>query len=327
MHKIRFLYLAAILFTGIGPLLTSCGQEKEVFLFSSFREPAVDGLYLAYSYDGYQWTDLGGSYLKPVVGKDSLMRDPSIVRDAAGRFHMVWTSSWKGDKGFGYAFSDDLITWSDQKFIPVMQHEPSTVNVWAPELYYDRDTGIFTVLWASTIPFRFEKGIEEENNNHRMYYTSTSDFETFTDTRLYIDPGFSIIDAVIVNRGKEDYVLVLKDNTRPNRNLKVAFGKSSMGPWTEASDPFTEQFTEGPSVLKSGDAWLIYFDAYRDKIYAAVRTADFINFEDITNEISLPAGHKHGTIFLADEKTVKKLIKRSEEMKTFSNQRNSGDNE
>ena len=298
------IYTVAIL---ILLLASACSKQDEVYLFSSFREPATDGLYLAYSSDGYHWNDLGGSYLEPLVGKDSLMRDPSVVRDPGGRFHMVWTSSWQGDPGFGYAWSDDLINWSEQKFIPVMQHEPSTVNVWAPELYCDEGTDSFIIIWASTIPFRFEKGIEEERNNHRMYYTTTKDFETFTETALYLDPGFSVIDCVIVKRGKEDYVLVIKDNTRPNRNLKVAFGKDPLGPWENISDPYTQQFTEGPTVLKDGEDWLIFFDAYREKKYGAVKTRDFIEFTDISDEISLPEGHKHGTIFRADAKILEGL--------------------
>ena len=91
--------------------------------------------------------------------------------------------------------------------------------------------------------------------------------------------------------------------------------------WSDASEPFTGKFTEGPGVLKTGNDWLIYFDAYREKIYAAVRTVDFINFEDITNEISLPEGHKHGTIFRADEKILNNLIKRSGEMKSSSSEK------
>jgi hypothetical protein len=53
----------------------------------------------------------------------------------------------------------------------------------------------------------------------------------FSKTEFFFDPGFSVIDAVIVKRGKEDYVLVLKDNTRPFRNIKVAFGKSVVDPY------------------------------------------------------------------------------------------------
>lgn len=282
-------------------------DEKEVYLFSSFKEPATDGLYLLYSYDGYNWERLGGPYIQPEVG-DSLMRDPSIVRGPDGTFHLVWTTAWGGDQGFGYASSKDLVNWSEQQFIPVMEHEPTTVNVWAPELYYDPDEKRFIIIWASTIPHRFPRGIEDENNNHRMYYTATTDFKTFSPAKLFLDPGFSVIDAVIVRREADDYVLVLKDNTRPNRNLKTALASDPLGPYRDVSEPFTGKLTEGPTVLRLGDEWLIYFDYYGQKTYSAVKTADFKTFTDITGEISIPTGHKHGTIFKANEELLNKII-------------------
>lgn len=286
-------------------VLSSC--SKEVYMFTSFHEPADKGLRFLYSYDGYKWNDLNKVFLKPAVGNQKVMRDPSIVKGPDGTFHLVWTSSWKGDKGFGYASSKDLVNWSEQKFIPVMEHEPATVNVWAPELFYDEDNKRFIIIWASTIPFRFPKGQEDENNNHRMYYTTTSDFKAFSPATLFLDPGFSVIDAVIVKRKANDFVLVLKDNTRPMRNIKVGFGKTALGPYTNVSEPITESFTEGPAVAKAGNEYLIYFDSYRDKKYGSVKTIDFKTFTDASNETSIPAGHKHGTIFKANRKILKGL--------------------
>ncbi|WP_340114641.1 glycoside hydrolase family 43 protein [Maribellus mangrovi] len=296
-------------------LLFGCNNEKQVYMFSTFREPADKGLFLVYSYDGYTWNDLGGPWLAPEVGQQKVMRDPSVVKGPDGTFHMVWTSSWRGDLGFGYANSKDLVNWSEQEFIPVMDYDTSTVNIWAPELFYDNEKDEYIIIWASTIPFKFEKGIEEERNNHRMYYTTTKDFKIFSDTKLYLDPGFSVIDCVIVKRGKDDYVLVLKDNTRPERNLKVAFGKTPLGPWENISEPFTDNFTEGPTVLNLGDEWLIYYDAYREKTYSTQMTKDFKTFEDISDQVSFPEGHKHGTVFMADVKVLNNLIKLSEEKK------------
>ncbi len=296
-------------------LFASCQKEKEVYMFSTFREPADEGLYLAYSYDGYTWNDLGGPWLAPEVGNQKVMRDPSVVKGPDGVFHMVWTSSWRGDLGFGYASSKDLVEWSEQEFISVMDFDTSTVNVWAPELFYDDVKEEYIIIWASTIPYKFEKGLEEERNNHRMYYTSTKDFKTFSETKLYLDPGFSVIDCVIVKRGTDDYVLVLKDNTRPERNIKVAFGTSPLGPWENISAPFTEQFTEGPTVLNLGDEWLIYYDSYREKTYSTQKTTDFKTFTDISEEVSFPEGHKHGTVFKATESILNNLINLAEQKK------------
>lgn len=293
----------------------SCKQEKEVYLFSTFREPADKGLFLAYSYDGYTWNDLSGPWLVPEVGNQKVMRDPSVVKGPDGTFHMVWTSSWRGDLGFGYANSKDLVTWSKQQFIETMAFDTSTVNVWAPELFYDDEKQEYIILWASTIPYKFEKGIEEERNNHRMYYTTTKDFKTYSETKLFLDPGFSVIDCVIVKRGKEDYILVLKDNTRPERNISVAFGKSPIGPWKNYSEPFTGKLTEGPTTLRLGDDWLIYYDSYGDKKYKTVKTKDFKAFEDISINVSFPEGHKHGTVFSAPESIVKNLIEIAKEKK------------
>lgn len=286
-------------------LFVSC--SKKAYLFTSFHEPADKGLRMLYSFDGYTWTDLDTVLLKPEVGNQKVMRDPSMVKGPDGNFHVVWTSSWRGDKGFGYASSRDLITWSQEKFIAVMEHEPTTVNVWAPELFYDDEQKQYIVIWASCIPGRFDRGIEEDSNNHRMYVATTKDFMKFSDTKLFLDPKFSVIDAVIVKRAVKDYVLVLKDNTRPERNIKVAFSDSPLGPWKNISKPFTDNFTEGPSVVKVKDDWLIYYDSYRKKIYEGSATKDFTHFTNITGKVRIPEGHKHGTIVTVQRKFVKQL--------------------
>ncbi|HSC55042.1 MAG TPA: glycoside hydrolase family 43 protein [Phnomibacter sp.] len=299
--------------------LFACSQKA--YLFTSFHEPANEGLRMLYSYDGKKWNDFDTVFLKPTVGvnADKIMRDPSMAQAPDGTFHLVWTTEWKGSQGFGYAHSTDLLHWDNIKYLPVMQHDPfvtkgepkpsNAVNVWAPELFYDADSARYIIVWASCLPGKFEKGIEDENNNHRLYYITTKDFVNFTETRLFLDPGFSVIDAQIVKRGQKDYVLVLKDNTRPERNIKVAFGESPIGPWKNVSKPFTEQFTEGPNTVKLKDEWYIYFDSYKKKTYEAVKTKDFINFTNAATEVQVPEGHKHGTIVPVKKKTVKKLIK------------------
>ncbi|MCB2377318.1 glycoside hydrolase family 43 protein [Hymenobacter sp. BT635] len=292
-----------------GVLLSSCAASKDVYIFTSFHEPANEGLRLLYSYDGYQWQDLNRTFLAPQVGPSKLMRDPSIARGPDGTYHLVWTCGWKGDTGFGYASSKDLVHWSAQRFVDVMSQEPTTVNVWAPEIFYDAPTKQYFIVWASTIPGRFAKGQEAEDNNHRLYYTTTTDFRTFAPTQLFLDPGWSAIDAVVVPRGPQDYVLVVKDNTRPNRNIKVAFGPSATGPFPSVSAPFTGNFTEGPSVLAlPNKQWLIYYDAYQEKRYGVMKTADFKTFTDVSDQTSVPPGHKHGTVFRAPRKTLKNLL-------------------
>ncbi|SMC39598.1 glycoside hydrolase family 43 protein [Pedobacter africanus] len=283
--------------------------SKKAYVFTSFHEPANEGLRMLYSYDGYKWTDLNRIFLKPEIGKQKIMRDPSMVQGPDGVFHLVWTCGWKGERGFGYASSKDLIHWSGQQFVPVLQNEPATVNVWAPEIFYDDIKKEYIIIWASTIPHRFARGVEDEDNNHRMYSVTTRDFKVFSEARLFLDPGFSIIDAVIVKKSAKDYVLVLKDNTRPNRNLKVAFSEDPIGPYADVSEPFSGKLTEGPTVVKLGNNWLIYYDAYGEKRYAAVKTSDFKSFKDVSAETVIPEGHKHGTIVEVKRKIIERLRK------------------
>lgn len=282
-------------------------KQSSAYLFTSFRDADQKFLRFLYSYDGYHWTNVPGTFLEANVGGSQQFRDPSIVRGSDRTFHLVWTAGWHGDQGFGCASSKDLIHWSEQKFVPVMTNEPATVNVWAPELFYDADGKQFIIIWASTIPGRFPDHLEPHDNNHRMYFTTTRDFKTFTPATLFLDPDFSVIDCQILQDG-ERFVLLLKDNTRPQRNLRVAFGDSPLGPWKNISQPFTENFTEGPCGLKIGDDWLIYFDAYREKIYGAMKTRDFKTFTNITSEVSFPENHKHGTALEVPREILEALL-------------------
>lgn len=283
----------------------SCSQH---FLFTSFHEPANEGLRMLQSNDGKHWQEMDTLLLKPSVGIQKVLRDPSMVQGPDGVFHLVWTTSWKGDPGFGYASTKDLLHWSNPIHIPVMAYEPSTVNVWAPELFYDDEVDRYIIVWASCIPGRFVNGMEADSNNHRLYYAETKDFKTFTQAKLFFDPGYSVIDATIVKKAKGDYILVFKDNTRPERNIKVARGRSPLGPWTNISTPLTAKYTEGPSVVKLRNKWLIYFDSYETKTYEAISTNDFIDFKK-ADYIKVPLGHKHGTIVPLRKNNWKILMK------------------
>lgn len=302
MKRLFLLLLTTLL------LSISNSLAKDIYVSTSFHEPANEGLRFIYSYDGITWDSIQGTFLRPMVGVQKVMRDPSIVKGPDGIFHLVWTSSWRGDLGFGYSSSKDLIHWTSQRFIETGM-DTTTVNTWAPELFYDDVKRQYLIIWASCVPGRFPDGQEEHKNNHRLYYMTTKDFRTFSKTQLFYEPGFSAIDATLVKRGNNDYVMVVKDNTRPMRNIKVAFAKSPYGPWSAASEPFTEQFTEGPSTAKVGDWYYIYYDSYRHKIYGAHRTKDFKTFQDQTGSVKFPVGHKHGTVFMADEKLVEGLVK------------------
>lgn len=285
---------------------------SQPYLFSYFKGNGEDGLHLAYSLDGLKWTALknDSSFLKPTAGKDKLMRDPCIVRGADGLFHMVWTVSWN-EKGIGYASSKDLLTWSEQKYIPVMEHEPDALNCWAPEIFYDALKKEYMIYWATTIPGRFPKGDTSGDSkyNHRMYFVTTKDFKTFSDTKLLYDQGFNVIDATIQKNGQQ-YVMFLKDETRypPQKNLRLAFSNTLTGGYSTASEPITGQYwAEGPTVLKQGKRWIVYFDKYREHKYGAVASTDLKQWTEISDQLEMPKGIRHGTVFTVSKNELEKL--------------------
>ena len=180
---------------GMAKKRTSGTADDNVYLFTSFRDNGEDGLRFLSS-DGR--LPLEGS-ARP-TSQAARRPEPVDARSEpvarAGR-HVSprLDHRLEKDQGFGYASSKDLVHWSAQQFIPVMEHEPTTVNVWAPELFYDEPKEQFIICWASTIPGRFPDHEEPHDNNQRMYYTTTRDFKTFTPAKLFFDPGFNVIDC------------------------------------------------------------------------------------------------------------------------------------
>jgi len=295
-------------------LTLQVNAEDKTLLFCYFTDNGQDGLHLAYSKDGLKWEALnqGKSYLTPTVGPDKLMRDPCITKGPDGIFHMVWTCSWK-DKQIGVAHSKDLIHWSEQMAIPVMIHEPTAKNCWAPEIIYDSKAKNYLIYWATTIPDRhspIEYSKQEKGLNHRMYCTTTTDFKSYTPTRMFFNPKFSVIDATILPRDKNYYLFLKNENPNPaEKNIRLTSSKSASGPYpTAVSKPITGNYwAEGPTAIKINDYVYVYFDRYTEHRYGAVRSKDLTDWEDISDQIKFPDGARHGTAFKISAKLFKEL--------------------
>lgn len=292
--------------------------SDQCFLFTSFRGNG-DGLHLAWSTDGVNFAPLANdrSYLTPTIG-GKLMRDPCILQGPDGTFHLVWTTGWY-DKVIGYSSSRDLINWTEQIEVPVMKHEESAANSWAPEIAYDPDKQEFIIFWATTIPGRFTEGETTGDRgqggvmlNHRIYSTTTKDFKTFTPTKLFFNPGYSVIDSTLIKVDKSIY-MVFKDETLnpPKKHLRVAKAESFEGPYTVIAEAFTPPglWAEGPSIIKAGDEYICYFDMYRNGRYGAMKTRDFLTWTDVTSELNFNTRNvRHGTAFKVSKDVMQKLL-------------------
>ena len=304
------------------------GGKTGPFVFAYFNTGRGEarGLQLAFSQDGYTWTRIeppGDCFLKPAVG-GKLMRDPSVVQGPDGTFRMVWTTGWnRPGIGIGIAHSKNLRDWSDQKYLDVMKDYPGCANAWAPEITYDGKTGTYLIYWASSIPGRFPETEDHGDTfsrepvkgvrcNHRIYMTTTRDFESYTATKLFFDDGYSCIDAFIVHDPPRNrWVMAVKDEEArpvPKKNIRLAFAKSPLGPWSKSSAPIAPDWVEGPALLKVGGEWLLYYDAYTRHRYEGLRTTDFEHWTSITERLKMPDGIRHGTAFPVTEEILQGLL-------------------
>jgi len=305
--------LFALLFLTLSSIVAS---QSEVYMFSYFVGNGEDGLHLAYSYDGLKWEALnnGQSFLTPELGKDKLMRDPSVWMAVDGTFHMVWTTGW-WDKTIGYASSKDLVNWSEQKIIPVMKHEEDAKNSWAPELFFDDAIETYYIFWATTIPGRHNEvatSDSEKGMNHRMYFVTTKDFKTFSDTKMFFNPDFSVIDAAIIKDFNGEYMMIVKNENSnpPEKNLRITKTSSLQNGFpVEVSASVTgDYWAEGPAPLRIGDYIYVYFDKYMNHTYGAIRTKDGKSWEDVSALVFFPKGTRHGTAFKVSKTILDNMI-------------------
>ena len=125
------------------------------------------------------------------------------------------------------------------------------------------------------------------------------------------DGGFSVIDGFIVKPAPGRFVLVLKDERelpKPTKHLRVAEATRADGPDGPASAPISIDWVEGPSVLRRGDRWIVYYDEYTRKKYGAIESADLKTWRLVDGE-EFPAGTRHGTAFQVNADVVARLSK------------------
>ncbi|MCJ2182918.1 glycoside hydrolase family 43 protein [Novosphingobium sp. 1949] len=291
-------------------------EAEDVLLFAYFStgKGERDGLKLAVSEDGFAFRPLrgGAPVLVPQVGEAKLLRDPFVFR-GEGRdapYHAVWTSAWDGVT-IGHATTRDFVTWTPQRALPVMAGVAGTRNCWAPEAIYDPARRCTVLFWSSTVEGRFAEtaGTSENGYNHRLWYTTTSDFEDFAVPQVLYDPGFSVIDGTFARAPGGGLWLVVKDETvtPPRKWLRAASAGGPLGPFAPLGAPFSPGWVEGPMTVRLGDALVCYFDVYRDGRWGAAITRDMVRWEDVSARLDLPQGARHGSLVRVGRALVERI--------------------
>lgn len=299
-------FLACAMWLGVAGAVAG----DDVLLLSFFRDNGQAGIFLAASEDGLHFTALNDDkpVMKPAAwAGQTLTRDPSIVFHD-GKFHVVWTSSWKGIC-FGYAESKDLVTWSEPVKVEPFPADRQPRNMWAPEICWDPVQKNFMIFWSSTV----------SPLGHQIFLTRTADGKTFSPAKLLLDQKFSCIDGMLAwdeSAAGQRWVLIYKNEEKVEqggKNLRVATAPADFSqPWTLEGKPIigpgtsacADTMTEGPSLLKTKDGWHLYWDSPQKKIYGMASSTDLKTWTDHTAELQLPPHPRHGTVFRAPRSAV-----------------------
>jgi hypothetical protein len=311
-------------------------RAKAGYLFSYFTgEGTADGeqIYLAVSKanDPLSYREVNNA--KPVL-TSSLgtkgLRDPFIIRSPEGdKFYQIatdlkiygngdWDASQRtGSKSIMVWESTDLVNWTDQRLVKV---SPDTAgNTWAPEAYYDKGLGAYVVFWASKL-------YAENDPNHtggtynKMMYATTRDFRTFSEAKVWVDPGYSVIDSTMIDHNGTYYrftkdernnsstspcsKFIIEEKSTELRSTGYDFVKDCIGAGGVSAG-------EGPLVFKSNteDRWYLFVDEYGGQGYVPFTSTDLDSgVWTKATSYSLPKRPRHGTVLPVTQEEYDRLL-------------------
>lgn len=297
MKRLIYLFSVAI-FISFSTTYSAIDTSKSTFyLYSYFEDGSAGeaaGTFLLISNDGINWDYCNNKkpIITPSVGSAKLMRDPCLFYAEDGAFHLVWTTGWTG-KDIGYASSRDLITWNTQKALSVMSNYPNTAMCWAPEIFYNDLKKEYMIYWSSD-----PDGTNVNGDIKQTFYVTTKDFVKFSEAKKLFNQSYSEIDATLLKTGDSSYTLFFKDeriNDNRGRIIYYVTSSSPEGPWSAVSSGITKRGVEGPTAIKIGNEYRVYFDpySYSDKKYRYVKST---NLKDWSDGTPIPFSFRHGTI-------------------------------
>ncbi len=312
-------------------------QDLAGYVFSYFTgEGTADGeqLHSALSNgnDPLHWRELnrGKPVLTSTLGTRGV-RDPFIIRSPEGdKFYQIatdlkifgngdWRASQRtGSKSIMVWESTDLVNWTDQRLVKV---SPDTAgNTWAPEAFYDDKLGAYVVFWASML-YGADDPEHKSNSYNRMMYATTRDFYTFSEPKVWFDPGYSVIDSPMIKQGDAYYRFTKDERNRDGKNAPC--GKFVMQQRaTSVLDTAYRDVQkcigsgvlgagEGPLVFKSntGDRWYLFLDEFSGRGYVPFETTDLASgkWTPVAN-YSLPSSPRHGTVLPVTKAEYERLL-------------------
>ncbi len=286
-----------------------------------------EGLRWAWSRNGVDWSINNKTRNKPEVGGKQ-MRDNSIERGSDGVYHMLWTTGDK-DSGFGYANSRDLLSWGEQKMVPVDSGVLAgrLREARHPQLFWDKKGAQWIILFAAEVT-------DEKPRGWRIYAVTTKDFKTVSDPKLLLDmPYRATYPNLIESKGR--YYLLYRDDDR--RTAKISASTAPLGPFdvspdlesllppAEAVDPKKKKpapphdpgaplswgmDVENIKLMPAGDDWLVsFFRSGKDQTHLMFKSRDLKTWSEVKPEIVLPRDFHAGERIVTTETTLMEILR------------------
>lgn len=292
------------------------------YLFAYFTGESETGeqVYFSLSRDGLHWQDLnrGKPVLVSKIGEMGV-RDPYIMRSRLdGKFYILATdlriASEKGWEIARACGSRNMIIWSSGDLVhwskPWCYEVPleGAGSVWAPETCFDEQRQAYLVFWSS---YTCEQG--DDIARFRIYCSYTKDFHSFSEPRMYMERGKSIIDSTIIRSG-EYYYRFTKDEV--TKGIILDRSDDLMGTFQAISSPSLDEMTgvEGPLVfsMPDGKTWCLMIDQFAKQLgYLPMLCTDL---EKGIFEIVLPEKYhlgesrkRHGSVLRITQKEHEQL--------------------
>ncbi|WP_223167487.1 family 43 glycosylhydrolase [Nonomuraea sp. SYSU D8015] len=312
-------------------------QDLKGYLFSYFTgEGTADGeqVYFALSRgnDPLRWRELNGG--KPVLTStlgEKGLRDPFIIRSPEGdKFYQIATDlrifgngNWDaaqraGSKSIMVWESTDLVNWGEGRLVKV---SPDTAgNTWAPEAYYDETLGSYVVFWASKL-YAADDPNHTGDTYNRMMYATTRDFRTFSEPKVWVDPGYSVIDSTVIEHDGTYYRYTKdeRNNTSTTPCSKFILAETSTSLLDTKWDFLSECIGkgamsqgEGPTVFKSNDQekWYLFIDEFGGRGYIPFESTNLASGTWTPSaNYSLPARPRHGTVIGVTQAEYDRLLR------------------
>ncbi|MFK0116132.1 family 43 glycosylhydrolase [Streptomyces sp. NPDC090994] len=308
------------------------------YLFAYFTgEGTADGEQIRYALsrgnDPLHWRELNGGepVLTSTIGERGL-RDPFVIRAPEGdKFYAIATDlrmyrnssgSWDEVQRHGSTSvmvweSTDLVHWTDQRLVKVAPDNAG--NAWAPEAYWDASLDAYVVFWASKL-YADDDPEHTVSTYNKMMYATTEDFRTFSEPKVWSDPGYSVIDSTVVAH-EGTYYRYTKDERNPTSSTPCSkfITAEKSKELTGTSYDFVADCVgsgaidrgEGPTVFKSNteEKWYLFIDEYGGRGYVPFETTDLGSGEwTVSEDYQLPASPRHGTVLPVTQEEYDRLL-------------------